>query len=44
MAEMLGAELIYIEEDEEVCLERAEQCRPSEWKKYIKDWYATYTE
>lgn len=44
MAEMLGAELIYIEEEEAVCLARAEQSRPNEWKKYIKDWYATYTE
>lgn len=44
LAEVLGAELIYIEEDKETCLARAEAERPAEWQKYIENWFASYVE
>lgn len=40
LASMLGAELIFIDEEKDVCLNRA----PNEqWKQFIEDWFETYT-
>lgn len=43
LADELGAELIYCESTMEECIERAmEDDRPSEWIKYIEDWFDKY--
>lgn len=42
LASKLGAELIFIEEDKEICLERAKNKRPQEWQEYINDWFDVY--
>lgn len=39
LADRLGAELVYIEETKENCLERAKN---EEWKKYIEKWWEMY--
>lgn len=39
LADRLGAELIYIEEDKEVCLSR---CVNDEWKEFVEDWWESY--
>lgn len=41
LADRLGAELVYIEETKENCLERAKN---EEWKKYIEKWWEMYQE
>lgn len=40
LANLLGAELVYIEEDKEVCLSR---CESEEWKEYVREWFDMYT-
>ncbi|HZJ98509.1 MAG TPA: hypothetical protein VFC79_00795 [Tissierellaceae bacterium] len=43
LADELGAELIYCESTREECIKRAiEDDRPSEWIKYIEDWFDRY--
>ena len=41
LAEKLGAELIFIDTDEETCLNR---CVNDEWKKFVKEWFELYCE
>lgn len=43
VAKELGAELVYCESTRDECIERAiEDGRPSEWIKYINDWWEKY--
>lgn len=43
LAQSLGAEVIYCESTKDECIERAmEDDRPSEWIKYIEDWFDRY--
>ena len=41
LADKLGAELIYIDCDEEICLSRA---KDENWKKYIEEWFESFQE
>ena len=42
LASTLGAELVFIEANKELCLARAESSRPNEYKKFIEDWFNRY--
>lgn len=42
LASTLGAELVFIDTTKELCLARAESNRPSEYKKFIEDWFTKY--
>lgn len=39
----LGAEPIFIGESKETCLARASE-RPNEWKRFVEDWFESFTE
>lgn len=39
LANMLGAELIYIDTDKQECLDR---CVNDEWKRYVEEWFELY--
>lgn len=41
LADRLGAELIYIDTDKEICLSR---CVNEEWEEYVNDWFNLYQE
>lgn len=41
LAEKLGAELIFIDTDEETCIDR---CINEEWKNFVKEWFELYCE
>lgn len=43
LSDSLGAELIFIDESREVCLERAKACERIGWEKYIDDWFRDYS-
>lgn len=40
LANLLGAELIFIDEDKDVCLSR---CKNDSWKSYVEEWFDLYT-
>lgn len=41
LSQMLRAELVFIDEDFETCISRAEN---DDWKKFVEDWFDAYTE
>ena len=44
LAELLRAELIFIDTPKDECFKRAEKERKPEWKEYIERWFDSYTE
>ena len=40
LSKRLGAELVFIEEDKEICLSR---CLNEDWKEYVEEWFEVYT-
>ena len=44
LAELLRAELIFIDTPKNECMKRAEKERNFEWKEYIERWFDSYTE
>ena len=40
LSKLLGAELIFIDEDEETCLSR---CENEKWKEFVREWFDCYT-
>lgn len=40
LSKLLGAELIFIDEDKDTCLSR---CKNEEWKEFVNDWFDLYT-
>ena len=44
LCDLLNAEPIFCEATKEECLARCERERPAEWKGYIDDWFAAFTE
>lgn len=41
VSDMLGAELIYIDTNKDICLSR---CVNDEWKKFVEEWFEMYQE
>jgi len=41
LSKLLGAELIFIDEDKDTCLKR---CLNDEWKSYVNEWFDLFTE